>query len=107
MAEIKLYCEIGQAEATISVEADADLRDNVDGHRVKPCNGCKKWTGTNQLDQLLVDKARFKGGEHKLIVGMCTPTTDEAIDMPFVTGVSKDGALELDEQIYPRGNGEG
>ncbi|HPR99628.1 MAG TPA: hypothetical protein PLU63_02300 [Candidatus Woesebacteria bacterium] len=29
----------------------------------------------NQLEQLLVDLARFKGGEHKLVVGMCTPIT--------------------------------
>lgn len=27
----------------------------------------------NQLEQLLIDLARFKGGEHKLVVGMCTP----------------------------------
>ena len=103
MAEIKLYCEIGQAEATISVGAGADLRDNVDGYRVKPCNGCKKWIETKQLEQLLVDKARFRDGDHQLIVGTCTPVVDEVINMPFVTGVSKDGALELDELIYPRG----
>lgn len=27
------------------------------------------------LEQLLVNSARFRGGEHKLIVGMCTPIT--------------------------------
>jgi len=29
----------------------------------------------NQLEQILVDLARFKGNEHKLVVGMCTPIT--------------------------------
>ena len=28
---------------------------------------------TNQLNQLLVDQSRFRGGEPKIIVGMCTP----------------------------------
>ena len=27
----------------------------------------------NQLSQLLVDQARFKGDEYKIVVGMCTP----------------------------------
>lgn len=97
---LKLYCDVGQTEAMIFVEADADLRDNVDGYVTKPCKGCKKWSAekikkvedevkeewgdqsgirdgrANQLEQLLVDRARFKGGEHKLVVGMCTPITE-------------------------------
>ena len=73
MREIKLYCEIDQTEATITVRNNTDLRDNVDGYRVKPCNGCKKWDGRSKLEQLLVNKARFVGGEHKLVVGICSP----------------------------------
>ncbi len=29
----------------------------------------------NQLEQSLVDRARFRGGEHKLVVAVCTPIT--------------------------------
>jgi len=96
---IKLYCDVGQTEASVLVASDADLRDNVDAYVTEPCKGCKKWSvgkikksrqevkaewgdqsgirdgRTNQLEQLLVDRARFKGGEHKLVVGMCTPIT--------------------------------
>ena len=98
---ISLYCDVGKIEATILVEADADLRDNIDGFVEKPCEGCKKWSvekirkveaelkeewgdrsgirdgRANQLEQKLVDRARFKGGEHKLVVDMCTPITGD------------------------------
>lgn len=104
---LSLYCDTGKVQATVMVEASADLRDNVDSFVEIPCHGCKHWsvekvrhteaeiraetlaqfgsdddglTGirdgrVNQLEQLLVDRARFRGGEHKLVVGMCTPIT--------------------------------
>ncbi len=98
---ISLYCDVGQTEATVLVEADADLRDYVEGYVTKPCKGYKKWSvekikkveaevkeewgdrsgirdgRVNQLEQLLVDRARFKGGEHKLVVRMCSPITGD------------------------------
>jgi len=98
---INLYCGVGKTEATILVATDADLRDNVKGFVTEPCKGCKHWSGEkirkvetelkeewgdcsgirngrlNQLKQLLVDRARFRGGEHKLVVGMCTPITGD------------------------------
>lgn len=105
MAEVfnpfSLFCDVGQVQATVLVEAGADLRDNVDGYVTEPCRGCRKWTTdkikkverevkaewgdqsgirdgrANQLEQLLVDKARFKGGKHQLVVGMCTPITGD------------------------------
>ena len=96
---ISLFCDVGQVQATVLVQAGADLRDNVDGYVMYPCQGCKKWSAekikqverevkeewgdrsgirdgrVNQLEQLLVDRARFKGGESKLVVGMCSPIT--------------------------------
>jgi len=104
---LSLYCDIGQVQATVMVNASADLRDNVYSYVEIPCPGCKYWsveeirhteaeiraetlaqfgsdddglTGikdgrANQLEQLLVNRARFKGGEHKLVVGLCTPIT--------------------------------
>ncbi|MBI5356309.1 hypothetical protein HZB78_01715 [Candidatus Collierbacteria bacterium] len=102
MAEVfSLYCDVGQTEATVLVEVGADLRDNVDCFVTEPCKGCKKWSAekigkveaelkeewgdrsgirdgrANQLEQLLVDRARFKGGEHKLVVAMCSPITGD------------------------------
>ena len=104
---LSLFCDTGEVQATVMVEASADLRDNVTSFVETPCPGCKHWsvekvrrteaeiraetlaqfgsdgdgvTGirdgrANQLEQLLVDRARFRDGEHKLIVGMCTPIT--------------------------------
>lgn len=47
----------------------------------------------NKLEQLLVDLARFRGGEHKLVVGMCTPITKEIFSS--VSGAKKDQQKHL------------
>ncbi len=89
-----LYCDIGKTTAIIFVNG-GELVDNAEGYVTAPCKGCGRWSPTkirrvekevkeeygeeaqsdrvNQLEQQLVDRARFKGGESKIIVGVCTP----------------------------------
>lgn len=95
---ISLYCSVGKTEATIYVPTESDLKDNVDGHVEKPCEGCQHWSDekikeveqelkeewgdksgitegrANKLRVLLVDQSRFKkGAKSKLAVVMCSP----------------------------------
>ena len=87
MVEIKLFCDTGQVETTLPKTDGQDLRDNIRTKIEKLCPGCKHWTPQRvqeleeesgsviHLQQLIVDRARFKGGEYKLVLAMCSPVT--------------------------------
>jgi len=89
-----LYCDVGKTMATIFTE-DGEIKDGVQGYITKPCEGCTKWTSQdilnveqkatdehggdypsdriNRLGQLLVDRARFKGGDSIIVISLCSP----------------------------------
>ncbi len=93
---MSLYCDVGKTTATIFVNG-GELVDNAEGYVTTPCNGCVRWSlpkirkvekevyeeygeesqadRINQLEQQLVDQSRFKGGESKIIVGLCSPVS--------------------------------
>jgi hypothetical protein len=91
---ISLYCDVGKTQATILVNG-GELFDNAEGYVTTSCAGCIHWflqkirkvereikveygeesqaDRVNQLEQHLVDQARFLGGESKIVVATCTP----------------------------------
>ena len=109
-----LYCDVGKVQATVMVKAGADLGDNVNSIVKIPCPGCKHWFveqvprteveiraethgRANRLEQLLVDRALSRGGEHKLVVARCTPT-DPGLGQVTLEGLA---SLEEEEPIRP------
>ena len=94
---INLFCGVGKTTATILVPAGEELHDNTDGFVENSCSGCREWppekikdieseleaewgkqSGVRedrayQLQQLLVDRPRFKGGKSKIVVAYCIP----------------------------------
>jgi len=99
----KLPCTVSGTQAEVLVPAGDSLVDNVEGFVTAPCNGCGHWSAeeisrierelkaefgeqsgirdgrVDQLQQLLVDRSRFKGGEHQLVVAICSPIDKSVI----------------------------
>lgn len=98
--EFKLFCDVAQIKATVTVEGDS-LSDNADAYVIAICAGCTHWSSSklaltenalneeygsksginanreHVLEQKLVDMSRFREGESQIVVATCTPVDAE------------------------------
>lgn len=94
----RLYCNVSGTEAEVDIGKNTEPFDRCRSFVHAICDGCTCWTPalirfaqldleaaygpgssdidperTHLLEQLIVDAARFRGGQKNLMVAVCTP----------------------------------